>query len=197
MKALLKTIARALLAVPVLAWTVCAATGRMILSAILPPQPQAMTTEAGAEADEAIELAQAREERKAAEPVDDTATQARIALTYAAAIVTGSRVPDISGQPDNFRGWLADLTPAGAAQLFKMTVPAIQRHLDPKCPSDHIAGVPSIGIRPDAAAPVGDGSRMYLEARASVPKPEMCSDGEFRVFHGCEGEDQSTRLRAA
>ncbi len=196
MKSLLKTIARALLAVPVLAWTVCAATGRMILSAILPPQP-AMTTAAGEEADEAVEIAQARAERKAAAPVSDTAAQARIALTYAAAVVTGSRVPDVSGQPDAFRRWLADLTPAGAARLFKMTMPAIVRHLDPKCPQDHIAGVPSIGIRPMAAAPVGDGSKLYLEALAAAPKPEMCSDGEFRIFHGHPGEDQSTRLRAA
>lgn len=197
MKKLLKTIAKALLAMPVLAWTICAATGRMVLSAILPPQPQAMTTEAGAAADEAVEVAQAREERKAAAPGDQISLQSRIALTYAAAIVTGSRVPDVSGQPHEFRRWLADLTPAGAARLFKMTMPTIERHLNPKRPEDHIAGVPSIGIRPDAAAPVGDGSKMYLEALASVAKPEMCADGEFRIYHGHPGEDQSMRLKAA
>lgn len=196
MKRILKAIARALLAVPVLAWTVCTATGRLILSAILPPQP-AMTTAAGAEADHAVEVAQARAERKAAAPVSDTAAQARIALTYAAAIVTGSRPPDVSTQPDAFRRWLADLTPEGAKRLFKTTVPAIERHLNPKRPEDHLAGVPSIGIRPDAAAPVGDGSKMFVEALAKVPKPELCSDGEFRIFHGYDGEDQSTRLRAA
>lgn len=198
MKRFLKAIAKALLAMPVLAWTVCAATGRLILSAILPPQPQAMTTEAGAAADEAVEIAQARAERKAAEPVSDVAAQARIALTYAAAIVTGSRPPDVSTQPDSFKRWLADLTPEGARRLFKApSIGHIERHLNPKRPEDHLAGVPSIGIRPDAAAPVGDGSKMYMEALATVARPEMCSDGESRIFHGHPGEDQSTRLRAA
>ena len=196
MKRILKAIARALLAAPILAWTVCAATGRMILSAILPPQPQ-LTTAAGEEADEAIEVAQAREESKAAAPKDEISAQARIALTYAAAVVGGLKAPDVSGQPGSFQRWLADLTPAGAKRLFRYTLPAIEKHLSPRRPEDHLAGIPSIGIRPMSAAPVGDGSKMYLEALASVAKPEMCSDGEFRVFHDYPGEDQTTRLKAA
>lgn len=194
MKRILKAIAKALIAIPVLTWTVCAATGRMLLSAILPPQPQ-MTTEAGAEADEAIEAA--REAKPAAAAASEAGSQAKLALTYAAAMVTGSRPPDVSGQPDSFRRWLADLTPEGAKRLFKVSVGQIEKHLNPRCPQDHLEGVPSIGVRPMSAASVIDGSKMYNEALAAAPRPEMTSDGEFRIFHGHPDEDQSTRLRAA
>jgi hypothetical protein len=196
MKRSLKAIARALIAIPVLTWTVCAATGRMLLSAVLPPQPQ-MTTAAGEQADVAIEAAQARPMRSVAETAPEAAAQAKLALTFAAALVTGSRPPDLSGQPDSFRHWLADLTPEGARRLFKVSVGQIERHLNPRAPGDHLEGVPSIGVRPLSAAPVIDGSKMHLEALAKAPKPEMTSDGEFRIFHDAPGEDQSTRLRAA
>ncbi len=196
MKRVLKAIARALLAIPVLTWTVCAATGRMILSAVLPPQAQ-MTTAAGEEADEAIEAAQARTARPVTEAAPEAAAQAKLALTYAAAVVTGSRPPDVSAQPESFKRWLADLTPEGAKRLFKVSLGQIERHLNPRAPHDHLEGLPSIGVRPMSAAPVIDGSKMYNEALAKAPKPEMTSDGEFRIFHGHDGEDQSTRLRAA
>lgn len=195
MESILKAIGRALAAIPRMAWTVCKYTGAMILSII--PQPAPMTTEAGNEADEAVEAAQARQEKPAAPAPSEAASQAKLALTYAAAIVTGSRPPDLSAQPDSFKAWLADLTPGGARRLFKVSLGQIERHISPRCPGDHLAGVPSIGSRPMSAAPIGDGSKRYMEALASVPKPEMCSDGEFRIFHGHDGEDQSTRLRAA
>lgn len=195
MKSVLRAIARALASIPRFAWTVCRYTGAMILSII--PQPAQMTTAAGDEADEAIEAAQARQEKPAAPAPNEAASQAKLALTYAAALVTGSRPPDLSAQPDSFKAWLADLTPEGARRLFKVSVAQIERHIAPRCPGDHLAGVPSIGIRPLSAAPIGDGSKLYLEALAKTPKVEMTSDGEFRVFHDYPGEDQSTRLRAA
>lgn len=197
MKRILKAIAKALIAIPVLTWTVCAATGRMILSAVLPPQPQ-LTTEAGAEADEAIEAAQAVRSAPAAKATASP-SQAEIAYTYAIAMITGSRPPSLDGQPSAFVSMLDDLTHAGARALIKTPIPAIERHLNPRCPQDHLAGVPSIGARPLAAAPVGEGSQrqLYLDALERAPKPEMCADGEFRIFHGYDGEDQSARLRAA
>lgn len=196
MKRILKAIARALLAAPVLAWTVCAATGRMILSAIVPPQPQ-MTTAAGEEADEAVDAA--REAKPAAAPKAASKSQGEVAYTYALAMVTGCRPPSLDGQPAAFVRWLEDLTHAGAKTLIKSPVPAIEQHLNPRCPADHLAGVPSIGARPAAAAPVGAGShrQLYLDALERTPKVEMCADGEFRIFHDYEGEDQSMRLRAA
>lgn len=198
MKSVLKAIARALLAIPVLTWTVCAATGKMILAAILPPQPQ-MTTAAGEEADAVIEAAQARAEKPAAVAKAAETSQAEIAYTYALAMVTGSRTPSLEGQPKAFVEWLDDLTNAGARTLIKSAIPAIERHLKPRCPADHLAGVASIGSRPLAAAPVGEGSQrqLYLDALEKAPKVEMCSDGEFRIFHDYEGEDQSARLKAA
>lgn len=198
MKRILKAIARALLAAPVLAWTVCAATGRAILSLVLPPQPQ-MTTAAGEEAEAVMEAAQARQERPAAEAKTEVKSQAEIAYTYALAMVTGSRPPSLEGQPKAFVAWLDDLTHAGARALIKASIPAIEQHLSPRCPADHLAGVASIGARPLAAAPVGEGSQrqLYLAALEKTPKAEMCSDGEFRIFHDYEGEDQSARLKAA
>lgn len=196
MKRILKAIARALIAIPVLTWTVCAATGKAILSMVLPPQPQ-LTTAAGEEADAMIEAAEARTSRPVVERAPEAAAQAKVALTFAAALVTGSRPPDLSGQPDSFRRWLADLTPEGARRLFKVSLGQIERHLNPRAPSDHLEGVPSIGVRPMSAAPIGDGSKLYLEGLANAPRPEMCSDGEFRIFHGHPDEDQSTRLKAA
>lgn len=195
MKSVLRAIARTLASIPRLAWRVCQYTGAMVLSLI--PQPAQMTTEAGAEADEAIEAAQARTEKPVAPAPTETASQAKIALTYAAAIVTGSRPPDVSAQPDSFKAWLADLTPEGAKRLFKCSMGQIERHISPRCPGDHLDGVPSIGSRPMSAAPVRDGSKLFLEALAKAPRPEMCADGEFRIFHDHPGEDQSMRLRAA
>jgi hypothetical protein len=196
MKRILKAIAKALIAAPVLAWTVCAATGRMVLSAILPPQPQ-MTTAAGEEAEAVMEAA--REAKPTAPAKAEKTTQAEIAYTYALAMVTGSRPPSLEGQPKAFVAWLDDLTHAGARTLIKASIPAIEQHLKPRCPADHLAGVASIGSRPLAAAPVGEGSQrqLYLDALERTPKPEMCADGEIRIFHGYEGEDQSMRLRAA
>ena len=198
MKNVLRAIARVLIAIPVLTWTVCAATGRMLLSAVLPPQPQ-LTTAAGEEADVAVEAAQARAEKPAAAAKAAETSQAEIAYTYALAMVTGSRPPSLEGQPKAFVAWLDDLTHAGARALIKASIPAIEQHLKPRCPADHLAGVASIGSRPMAAAPVGEGSQrqLYLDALEKAPKVEMCSDGEFRVFHDYAGEDQSARLRAA
>lgn len=190
MKNVLRAIARALAAIPKFAWTVCRYTGAMVLSLI--PQPAQMTTAAGEEADVAVEAAQARQEKPAAPAPTEAASQAKIALTYAAALVTGSRPPDLSGQTDNFKSMLADLTPEGARRLFKVSLGRIERHLNPKCPQDHLEGVPSIGIRPMSAAPIGDGSRMYLEALAKTPKVTMNAEGDFVIE-----DDQSMRLKAA
>lgn len=195
MRKLLKMIAAALLAVPVLAWKTCAATGRLILQAIAPPAPQGMTTEAGEEAEEAIELAQARAEQQTMRPKSDAENQVQTVLRYAAAVISGSRMPVV--EDDDLRRWLADLTPAGIKRLFKATPGQIARHLRPQCPGDHLDGIPSLYARPMSAAPVRDGSKAALEALATAPKPEMCSDGDFRIFHDYPGEDQSTRLRAA
>lgn len=190
MKSVLRAIARALASIPRMAWTVCRYTGAMVLSLI--PQPAPMTTAAGAEADEAVEAAQARQEKPVAPAPSEAASQAKIALTYAAALMTGSRPPDLSGQTDSFKRWLADLTPEGAKRLFKVSLGQIERHLNPRCPGDHLEGVPSIGIRPMSAAPIGDGSKMYLEALARTPKVTMNAEGDFVIE-----DDQSMRLRAA
>ena len=196
MKSVLRAIARALASIPRLAWRVCQYTGAMVLSLI--PQPAApMTTEAGAEADEAVEAA--RETKPTTAPKAAAKTQAEVAYTYALAMVTGCRPPSLDGQPASFVRWLEDLTHAGAKTLIKSPIPAIEQHLSPRCPGDHLAGVPSVGARPAAAAPVGEGShrQLYLDALERTPKPEMCADGEFRIFHDYDGEDQSMRLRAA
>lgn len=190
MKRILKAIARALLAAPVLAWTVCAATGRMVLSAILPPQPQ-MTTAAGEEASEAVEIDQVREERKMAKPL----SQAHTALAYAAALVTGSKPPRLDGQPDGFVRWLEDLTAAGARRLFKASVGQIEAHLSPRRPEDHLAGVPSIGARPAAAAAVGRGSRR--ENEASVRMVGEILNGVVLDEEGEFSPRQRRRLKAA
>lgn len=196
MKRILKAIGRALLAIPVLTWTFCAATGKAILSAVLPPHQQ-MTTAAGEEADKAIEAA--RESKPAAAAKTESNSQAEIAYTYAIAMITGSRPPSLDGQPTAFVTWLDDLTHEGARALVKTSIPAIERHLSPRCPADHLAGVASIGARPLAAAPVGEGSQrqLYLAALEKTPQAELCSDGEFQILHDYEGEDQSMRLRAA
>ncbi|SDH20364.1 hypothetical protein [Bosea robiniae] len=196
MKSILKAIGRALLAIPKMAWTVCRYTGAMVLSII--PQPQAMTTAAGEVADAVIEAEQAKQAAPAAKATAAT-SQAEIAYTYAIAMITGSRPPSLDGQPAAFVSMLDDLTHAGARALIKASIPAIELHLSPRCPADHLAGVPSIGARPMTAAPVGSGSQkqLYFDALERAPKPEMCSDGEIRIFHDYEGEDQSARLKAA
>ena len=195
MKRILKAIARALLAIPVLTWTVCAATGKMILSAVLPPQPQ-MTTEAGAEADEAIEGA--RESKPAAVAAKtDARSQAEIALTYAAACVTGSQPPNLQGQPPAFVRWLEDLSNDGARRLFKCSLAQIERHLAPRCPQDHLEGLASIGARPAAAAPVGKGSiRQNAEdyvANVVYPRVVIDNSGDFVM----ETEAQTSLRRVA
>lgn len=193
MKSVLRAIARALASIPRMAWTVCRYTGAMVLSLI--PQPAApATTEAGAEADEAIEAAQARQEKPAAAAKASEKPQAEIAYTYALAMVTGCRPPSLDGQPAAFVRWLEDLTHAGAKTLIKSPIPVIERHLAPRCPGDHLAGVPSIGARP-AAAPVGEGShRAMLEAAYARVAPVTMNDvGEFVLDH----DDQSSRLKAA
>ena len=194
MKKLLRLIAAALLAVPVLAWRTCAATGRLILQAIAPPQPQ-MTTSAGEQADAAVEIAQARQERLAMQPKSESETNVQMVLRYAAASISGSRMPVVEN--DDLRRWLADLTPAGIRRLMKATPAQIAAHLRPQCPGDHLDGIPSLYARPMSAAPVRDGSKSALEALAAAPKVEMCLDGEFRIFHDLPDEDQSTRLKAA
>lgn len=194
MKSVLRAIARALASIPRLAWRVCQYTGAMVLSLI--PQPAPMTTEAGAEADEAIEAAQAKQEKPATvAPKAAAKTQAEIAYTYALALVTGCRPPSLDGRPASFVRWLEDLTHAGAKTLIKSPIPAIDQHLSPRCPADHLAGVPSIGARPAAAAPVGAGShRAVLEAAyAKVTPVTMNAEGDFVIVH----DDQSSRLRAA
>jgi hypothetical protein len=123
-------------------------------------------------------------------PKSEAESQVHTVLRYAAAVVTGSRVPDIAD--DDLRTWLADLTPEGARRLFKATPGQIASHLRPRCPQDHLEGVPSVGARPMAAAPVRDGSRMFLAALAAVPKVTMNEFGDFVIE-----DDQSMRLRAA
>lgn len=125
------------------------------------------------------------------QPKSESESAVQTVLRYAAAVVTGSRVPDV--EDDDMRRWLADLTPEGARRLFMATPAQIAQHLKPRCPQDHLEGVPSVGARPMAAAPVRDGSRLYLAALAAVPKVQMSEDGDFYI----PDETQSTRLRAA
>lgn len=196
MKRLLLALAAALASIPRMVRTWCEKTRDFILEC-LPAAPAAggPTTAAGEEAEEAVEMAEAREERKAMQPKSDAETQVQTVLRYAAAVVTGSRVPDVAD--DDMRRWLADLTAEGARRIFKATPGQIAAHLRPRCPQDHLEGVPSVGARPMAAAAVRDGSKIYLAALAAIPKVEMTADGDFQIFHGHADEDQSTRLRAA
>lgn len=189
MKQLLITIARVLASIPrrIVRW--CGKARDFIVECLPAPSGGELTTSAGLEADEALELAQAREEREIMAPKSESESQVQTVLRYAAAVVTGSRVPDV--QDDDLRRWLSDLTPEGARRIFKATPSQIAAHLRPRCPGDHLEGVPSIGSRPMSAAPVLDGSRMWLAALAAVPKVEMSEDGDFYI------PDQSRRLRAA
>jgi len=195
MKSILKAIGRALLAIPKMAWTVCRYTGAMVLSII--PQPAApMTTEAGAEANEAIEAA--RESKPAAATAKPTAqSQAEIALTYAAACVTGSQPPNLKGQPEAFVRWLEDLSNDGAKRLFKCSLGQIERHLNPRCPADHLEGLASIGTRPAAAPPVGKGSMKQnavdYAANMVYPRIVVNNEGDFVM----EDEAQTNLRRVA
>lgn len=191
MRKFLAALAEALASIPKMVRVWCA-TARDFVLACIPSTGGGgdLTTAAGIEADEALELAQAREEQAIMAPKSEAESAVQTVLRYAAAVVTGSRVPDV--QDDDLRRWLADLTPEGARRIFKATPGQIARHLRPQCPGDHLEGVPSIGARPMSAAPVGDGSKMWLEALAAVPKVEMGDDGDFYI-----PDDQSTRLRAA
>lgn len=190
MKKLILAIAAALAAIPrrIVRW--CGKAKDFIVECLPSGGGGDLTTAAGLEADEAVELAQAREERDVMKPKSESESNVSTVLRYAAAVVTGSRVPDIAD--DDLRRWLADLTPEGARRLFKATPSQIAQHLRPRCPQDHLEGVPSVGSRPMSAAPVLDSSRMWLAALATIPKVAMSPDGDFYV-----PDDQSTRLRAA
>lgn len=191
MKRFLIALAAALKSIPIMVRTWCEKTRDFILACVPSSGGGDLTTTAGLEADEAVELAQAREERDVMKPKSESESNVSTVLRYAAAVVTGSRVPDVAD--DDLRRWLADLTPEGARRIFKATPAQIAAHLRPRCPGDHLEGVPSIGSRPLSAAPVLDGSRMWLAALASTPKVQMGPDGDFYIPE----DDQSTRLRAA
>lgn len=191
MKQLLITIARVLASIPrrIVRW--CGKARDFIVECLPSSSGGELTTSAGLEADEAVELAQAREEQAIMAPKSESENTVQTVLRYAAAVVTGSRVPDV--QDDDLRRWLADLTPEGARRIFKATPGQIAQHMKPRCPGDHLEGVPSLGSRPLSAAPVLDGSHVWLAALAATPKVQMGPDGEFFI----PDEDQSTRLRAA
>lgn len=195
MKSILKAIGRALASIPRLAWRVCQYTGAMILSII--PQPAQMTTAAGDEADEAVEMAQARQEKKAAPAPTEPASQAKLALTYAAACVTGSQPPNLEGQPEAFVRWLEDLSNEGVRRLFKCSLGQIERHLAPRCPQDHLEGLASIGARPSAAPPVGKGSMKQNAADYAAdmvyPRVVVNNEGDFVM----EDEAQTSLRRVA
>lgn len=195
MKSILRAIGRALLAIPRMAWTVCSFTGRAILSLI--PQPAQMTTAAGEEADVAVEAAQARQEKPTAEAKSEARTQAELALTYAAAVVTGSQPPSLKGQSDTFVRWLEDLSNDGAKRLFRCSLAQIERHFAPRCPADHLEGVPSIGARPAAAAPVGKGSMRQnaddYAANLVYPRVVVNNEGDFVM----EDEAQTSLRKVA
>ena len=191
MKRFLRALAEALRSIPVMVRQWCERTRDFVLACLPAPSGGDLTTAAGLEADEALELAQAREEKALMQPKSESESAVQTVLRYAAAVVTGSRVPDVAD--DDLRRWLADLTPEGARRLFKATPGQIARHLRPQCPGDHLEGVPSVGARPMSAAPVLDGSRIWLAALAAVPKVQMSPDGDFYI----PDDAQSTRLRAA
>ena len=191
MKRFLRALAEALRSIPTMVRVWCATARDFVLACIPSSGVGDLTTSAGLEADEAIELAEARQEQALMQPKSEAESAVQTVLRYAAAVVTGSRVPEV--QCDDLRRWLSDLTPEGARRLFKATPGQIARHLRPQCPGDHLEGVPSVGSRPMSAAPVGVGSRMWLKALASTPKVQMSPDGDFFI----PGDAQSTRLRAA
>lgn len=190
MKRFLIALAAALASIPRMVRVWCERTRDFVLACLPSSGGGELTTSAGIEADEAVELAQAREEREIMQPKTETESQVQTVLRYAAAVVTGSRVPDV--QDDDLRRWLSDLTPQGARRIFKATPGQIAAHLKPRCPQDHLEGVPSIGSRPLSAAPILDGSRIWLAALAAVPKVEMSEDGDF-----CIPDDQSMRRMVA
>lgn len=191
MKKFLIALAAALKSIPIMVRVWCERTRDFVLACLPSSGGGDLTTSAGIEADEAVELAQAREERDVMKPKSESESAVQTVLRYAAAVVTGSRVPDV--QDDDLRRWLADITPEGARRLFKATPGQIAAHLRPRCPQDHLEGVPSIGSRPMSAAPVGDGSRMWLEALAAIPKVTMGPDGDFYIPE----DDQSMRRMVA
>jgi len=160
MKKVLIAIARALAAVPRYALVWCARAGDFVLSMIPGTGAGPVTTAAGEEADDALmEIRQAREEARMMKP-----TKAHLTLTWAAAVVSGTTPPDVSREGDAFQMWLADLEPCACRALLRCSMGQVEAHLDAKRTGDHIAGVPSYGDRPDAAAPVGRGSKRGNEA---------------------------------
>lgn len=191
MRKFLRALAEALASIPKMVRVWCERTRDFVLACLPSSGGGEITTSAGLEADEAVELAQAREEREIMQPKSESEGQVQTVLRYAAAVVTGSRVPDVAD--DDLRRWLSDITPEGARRLFKATPGQIAAHLTPRCPQDHLEGVPSVGSRPMSAPPVLDGSRIWLAALASTPKVAMGPDGDFYIPE----DDQSTRLRAA
>lgn len=153
MKKILIAIARALAAVPKYTLIWCARAGNFVLSMI--PSAQPVTTAAGEEADDALmEIRQAREEAQLFKP-----KKADAVIRYAAAVVHGSAPPDVSHLSEGLQFWLEDLEVSACRRILKCTMRQIEQHLDPRCASDHLAGVPSFGDRPEKAGPVGYGSK--------------------------------------
>lgn len=181
MKKLLLTIARALASIPRYVRTWCARTRDFILEC-LPAAPANgwLTTSAGMEAEEAVnEVQEAREEARLFKM-----TRARIALAWAAAVVSNSAPPDVTGEDVIFQEWLADLEPSACRRLLRcQTEQQIERHLKPRYDSDHLEGVPSFGgCRPHTAPPVGYGSKSENAAAVRFNNSlcdELLSDLEY------------------
>lgn len=177
MKNILIAIAKALAAIPRYTLICCARTGDFLLSMI--PSPQPVITAAGAEAEEALEIAQAREEGEMFKP-----KRSDIVLRYAAAVVSGSTPPDLDGEFDALVYWLEDLEPSACRRILQADMRRIERHLNPKSAADHLAGVPSWGgERPERAAPVGHGSKRENAAAVAMVDgifADLLSDAEER-----------------
>lgn len=158
MKRIVLAIAAALASIPRYVRTWCARARDFVLE-LLPAAPGngGLTTSAGMEAEDAVnEVQEAREEARLFKM-----TRARIALAWAAAVVSNSTPPDVADQDIVFQEWLADLEPSACRKLLRCSSEQmIERHLKPRFDSDHLGGVPSYGgCRPHTAPPVGYGSK--------------------------------------
>ncbi len=88
MKKFLAALAAALASIPVMVRVWCEKTRDFVLACLPSSGGGELTTAAGIEADEAVELAQAREEQAIMAPKSEAESQVQTVLRYAAAVVT-------------------------------------------------------------------------------------------------------------
>jgi hypothetical protein len=143
-------LARALAALPILAWEVCRATGKMILAAKQAISPGAIPTggpdlvsDVGAAAEDAVEqLAPVRR--------DVPSTVETVQAWCASKLMPGKPVPDLRHLPLPVQLWLAGLDDTEVRALYKKPASSVSAHVEGMYV---IAGVPPVTPIPTVREP--------------------------------------------